>query len=95
MIVCAAIKVNVLTLDDRQVETIIYGRRHNDCFNVLKDLGIKKKISEVQGFIDTQGNFLDRKLAYKHAVECGQLSVSVMWHNSSKTNIELFSEDLY
>lgn len=96
MILCAAIKLKILTLDDREVETVICGRRHGDCFTLLKDFGIKKKISEVQGFIDTLGNFYNRKEALAHAIQCGQLPLEIIWRKTDDSDkAELYSEDLY
>ena len=95
MIICAAIKIQVEGLDH---ETIILCRRHGDGFKILKDLGYapKTKYKEIaQGFIDHNGKFLDRKEAYIHALECGQLSATT--RECKRTNREngLYSEDLY
>ncbi|HHC1760037.1 TPA: hypothetical protein ACN7E6_005248 [Klebsiella pneumoniae] len=51
-----------------------------------------KRESEVQGFIDQFGVFMDRKEALQVAREAGQLNIARIktWPDN-----ELFSEDLY
>lgn len=95
MIICAAIKIRAITLDGREVETVICGRRHGDCFCTIRDLGIKKKLSEVQGFINHNGVFLNREEAWEEAERCGQLSATTAWYKKDHGDVELFSEDLY
>lgn len=92
MIISAAIKV-ITTPNDK--ETVIVGLRHCDCYNTLANLGLKKIEDYLvidDGFIDHQGNFLNRRDAWKHACDCGQLPVNIVEYNISE---ELFSEDLY
>lgn len=92
MIVCAAIKIR---LTESENEVVITGLRHSDCFGTIKDLGLKQIENYFvidDGFIDHQGNFLNRRDAWKHARNCGQLPVNIVEHNISE---ELFSEDLY
>lgn len=95
MLLCAALLIQVEGLDH---ETIIPCRRHGDGFLILKDLGYdpktKYKILQ-QGFIDTTGRFLDRVEAYKHAIDCGQLSSSIVQSKEHCREVELYSEDLY
>lgn len=43
----------------------------------------------VQGFLDNEGNFLDRTEALHHALACGQIEKPKFQDN------ELFSEDLW
>ena len=96
MIVCAAYK---LTMNNAAgTEIIICGHRHHNCLATIAQLnsnwvGAKK----VDGFINHKGEFLDRKEAYRHAEECGQLSATNRWfHEDEKRgSIELYSEDLY
>ena len=95
MIICAAIKIQIEGLDH---ETIIPCRRHGDAFHILKDLGFtpKVKYKEIaQGFINHKGEFLDRKEAYIHALECGQLSATTRECKRTNRETELYSEDLY
>lgn len=95
MIICAAIKIQVEGLDH---ETIIPCHRHGDAFRILKDLGFtpKVKYKEItQGFINHNGEFLDRKEAFLHTLNCGQLSVSTRWYKDDDNQKELYSEDLY
>ena len=95
MIICAAIKIQIEGLDH---ETIIPCRRHGEGFKLIKDFGLKPRVGykEIeQGFIDHIGDFFDRKEAYKHAVDCGQLSATTREWKASQGEIELYSEDLY
>jgi hypothetical protein len=65
---------------------IYTGKRHCDCIRkVVEATGIKPA-GGVQGFVTDTGEFLDRKQAQKHALECGQLL---------KPKRILFSEDLW
>lgn len=92
MIISAAIKI-IIPPNDKEI--VITGLRHCNCYNTLANLGLKQ-IEDYfvidDGFIDHQGNFLDRRDAWKHACDCGQLPVNIVEHNISE---ELFSEDLY
>ena len=95
MIICAAIKIQIEGLSH---ETIVPCRRHGDGFKILKDLGLKPRVGYkeiAQGFIDQDGDFLNRKNAFKHAVDCGQLSATTREWKASQGEIELYSEDLY
>jgi hypothetical protein len=95
MIICAAIKIQVEGLDH---ETIIPCRRHGYGFKMLKDLGFKPRVGYkeiAQGFIDHDGDFLNRQDAFKHAIECGQLSATTREYKKTNGEIELYSEDLY
>ena len=89
-IICAAIKI---------VETgkVFYGHRHDQCLNYLngelswtmnrQEIG---KVEKVQGFVTTEGRFVDRKEGLKIALENDQVI--------DKTQIRgdnLYSEDLY
>lgn len=79
MIIAAAVKLD---------NTVYIGRRH--C-NILQSL-IKQNFnikSAPQGFITTDGVFLDRKQGAIHAISCGQIT---KLKYQSKT---LFSEDLW
>lgn len=95
MLLCAALLIQVEGLDHK---TIIPCRRHGDGFQILQDLGYgpktKYKILQ-QGFIDNDGNFLDRIEAYNYAKVCGQLSATIRWYKGDSNEVELDSEDLY
>ena len=74
MIICAAIKIQVEGLDH---ETIVHCHRHGDGFKILKDLGYapRTKYKEIaQGFITDEGEFVDRRAAFIHTCQCGQIS---------------------
>jgi hypothetical protein len=95
MIICAAVLIQVEGLDHT---TIICGRRHGNCFEILRDMKFAAKTGYkeiAQGFIDHEGNFLDRYEAYIAARACGQLSRTVLWHKEDHGEAELYSEDLY
>ena len=95
MLICAALLIQVEGLDHT---TILPCRRHGDGFEILHDLGYspktKYKIVE-QGFINHNGEFLDRHEAWEHAKMCGQLSQSTEWYKEDNRDYELYSEDLY
>ena len=92
MIICAAIKLKIA-----DTEQIVCGLRHSDCFKTIKQLNSSwANASKTQGFITHTGEFLDRGQAWKHAIECGQLSLSAHWlHKDNNWPAELVSEDLY
>ena len=95
MIICAAIKIQVEGLDH---ETIIPCRRHGDGYKLLKDLRYIPRVGYkelAQGFITDEGIFLDRRPAFIHACQCGQLSQTTKWHKQDNNENELYSEDLY
>ena len=95
MIICAAIKIQIEGLSH---ETIIPCRRHGDGFKILKDLGFKPRVEYkeiAQGFIDQDGEFLNRQEAFSHALDCGQLSATTRVCKRTNKEDELYSEDLY
>lgn len=93
-------KAAILQKDSR----IVYvGKRHGDVFNVMLDQGVKYKYC-TQGFVDAEGNFLDRYEAYIEALKCGQITEKVIDEEHLKIrehlgilhNLQiLISEDLY
>lgn len=95
MIICAALEIQVDGLDHI---TILPCWRHGKGFEILKDLGYaprtKYKVFR-QGFINHNGEFLDRKEALAHALEVGQLSATNRWYQKDHNIDELYSEDLY
>lgn len=95
MIVCAALEVQVEGLNHK---TILPCWRHGKGFEILKDLGYAPKTKykvEREGFINHKDEFLDRKEALKHALECGQLSATHRYYQEDHNINELYSEDLY
>ena len=89
-IICAAIKI---------VETgkVFYGHRHDQCLNSLNgELSWTmnrqeiSKVKKVQGFVTTEGRFVDRKEGLKIALENDQ----VIDKTQNRGN-DLYSEDLY
>lgn len=95
MIICAAIKIQVEGLDH---ETIIPCHRHGDGFKLLKDLRYIPRIGYKelgQGFINHEGEFLNRQEAFSHALDCGQLSATTRECKRVNRETELYSEDLY
>lgn len=89
-IICAAIQI---------VETgkVFYGHRHNHCFTAMNDylswtmnrqeIG---KVKSVQGFVTSNGRFVDRKEALIIALENDQVL-----DKSQIRGDNLYSEDLY
>jgi len=68
-------------------------RHHHIIRMIAKENGVGIKGPDVQGFLDHEGNFLDRRQAYIHAKECNQVLRKVdptVYDGSS-----LFSEDLW
>lgn len=84
LIVCAALKVN---------NRIICGFGHYDPImrqQILASEGNNFWHTAEQGFIDNQGNFLNRKEAYQIAKRNNQIKYRGIYRGD-----ELFSEDLY
>jgi len=100
-IICSAIHYdNGIVYEHKpdNIETgfVVCGRRHSDCVITVANL-LKKNLRhdtiisvkrEVQGFLTSRNRFLNRKEAWKFALEVGQIE-------SDKEEDELFSEDLY
>ncbi|HAU85344.1 MAG TPA: hypothetical protein DCW90_07540 [Lachnospiraceae bacterium] len=73
MIIAAAIKFYIEKTDQ---EVILCGLRHDSVFKQLKALGFepKKGYKELeQGFLTSDGKFLNREQAYYHALGCKQI----------------------
>ena len=78
MIICAALKIQVEGLDH---ETVLPCVRHSDGFKILEDLAYFPKTGYKvleQGFITHDKKFLNRKEAFEHASEIGQLSSALI-----------------
>lgn len=94
MIICAAIKIQMNNLSE---PTIVHCFRHAYGFKILHDLVPNRSVygKTIDGFVTHTGEFLDRKEALAHAIECGQLNQTVLWHKEDHNEDELYSEDLY
>lgn len=88
MITTAAIWIK---MKDSGQDLIIPCHRHGDGFYILKLFGYKPTDYTIvnQGFLDENHQFLNRVDAYRHAVNCNQISYSPVGLH------ELFSEDLW
>lgn len=78
------------------------GRHHNVLRALRKYFGSRTDASyerEVQGFITDRGEFLGRREAYAHAIECGQgtprRASMIALGSITYDGQELFSEDLW
>lgn len=94
MIICAAIQVTFQQAR-KTVTAVVPGCRHGDCWNLMATLGVPADRQETEGFLDSQGNFLDRFDAFDHALMCGQLSDTTHTAKAEKGERRLYSEDLY
>ena len=95
MIICAAVKIKYVDSKDNIQQLTICGHRHSNCFRIKHRLDNKHTQWSEEGFINHKGEFLDRKEALKHALECGQLSATTRQFKKDRNEDELFSEDLY
>lgn len=96
MIICATIHVH-FAREGKEVEAVIPGLRHADCWALMSTFGLPPKAEwqEVEGFIDHTGAFLDRSEAFRHALACGQLSDTTRTAKEDRSEHVLYSEDLY
>ena len=93
-ITCSAIWFNDGIKHNHQpfnIETgfVICGHRHHNCFMtayILNDNEKVKGLEEIQGFMTSENNFVDRKEGGQIAFKAGQ---------TSELKTRLFSEDLY
>lgn len=101
MIICAAIKLTTkCDMLYGNMELVICGHRHGDCYKTIAHLNdtwrkANGKDCITEGFINHKGEFLDRKEALAHALECGQLSETHKYYQEDHNINELYSEDLY
>jgi len=73
---------------------IYRGHRHIHCLDAMKDAGTKPQtIGDMgQGFITSQGRFVNRKEGYElQHIKAGISSASIVGYQAER----LFSEDLY
>ena len=91
MILCAAIKVTV----DGNKTVVVPGHRHPDCYALLSELQVDYSRGDlIEGFIDNNGNFMDRFGAFSHAVSCGQPSETTLTHKREYIEFQLYIEGL-
>ena len=96
MIICAAIKIKGTNSSAQDIDTVVCGLRHGDCFKTIRFLNLVHKREEIQGFINHKGDFLNRKEAFIHAQECGQINAhNRQYRKENHIPGELYSEDLY
>jgi hypothetical protein len=97
VIICAAIKLTKKAeMLNGDVDLIVCGHRHSNCFSVISELDPSwRRATKVQGFINHKGEFLDRKEAFKHVKEIGQCNATQQWYWEDHKQDELYSEDLY
>lgn len=91
LITHAAVKIYDLRQDK---EIVIPCHRHADAFLILKEFGYKRHVDfkELeQGFLDCNGNFLNRVAARSEAIIHDQYKPCYPDHDF----MELFSEDLW
>lgn len=72
MIIAAAVKFYI---ERTNQEVVLCGLRHDAPFKQLAALGFNSAeyIAGEEGFLTTNGEFLDREQAYYHALECKQI----------------------
>lgn len=96
MIVAAAIKFGDLVCH------VPKPGRHHNVLRAVKIFGPGSDASfesEVQGFLTDRGEFLGRRDAYKHALECGQgtprRAAAIALGQVVYDGMDLYSEDLW
>lgn len=94
MIICAAIKITFQRAG-KTLTAVIPGYRHSNCWELISAFGIPAEREEVEGFMTSQGAFLDRYDAFNHAMRCGQLSDTTRTAKAEKGERLLYSEDIY
>lgn len=93
MVICAALKVEI-HYSVVSEDFILPCHRHGDGYRFVESLQEPMSVIE-EGFMISNGSFLNRRDALKHALECGQLSQTVRWDKEDHNIDELYSEDLY
>jgi hypothetical protein len=79
MIVAAAIKKN---------DCVYTGMRH--CNIIHRFPYYFKTYNCIEGFITDKGKFLNRKLAAKHAINCGQVKKKLIMKNTGLDSSDLW-----
>lgn len=89
MIICTALRV-------KGSGAVLGGIRHGFIYSSLHDLRPEIGAASVEeGFLDNDGNFLNRFEAFKEALKCGQLSATTLICKQKSEETELYSEDLW
>lgn len=89
MIICAAIK-------DTRTGVVFGGIRHSDIYEALNKMGISLKDKEfIEGFLDSNNNFLTRVEAFQEVKKTGQISYTARMAKELERDNLLYSEDLY
>lgn len=93
MLICAALLVQTDEHDPNST-VVVPCHRHGDGYGMLHIFKVKAKVVK-EGFMNREGEFLDRYEAFEHALNCGQLPQSTRWYKEDNHECELYSEDLY
>lgn len=64
--------------------------RHHTIIHMLADNGVQTPVTGKQGFLTSEGEFVDRYEARKIALASGQVTEDKLHHH-----LQLFSEDLW
>jgi len=93
-IICSAIWYNDGKKHSHQpknIETgyVICGRRHHNCIGVAYVFGVKTLRIDIQGFLTSDDNFVNRKEAIPIALNAGQIT------KKESESESLDSEELY
>lgn len=89
LVVAAAIKFN--SKDGTVVCSVPRPGRHHNVIHACAGLGMKTPIIGTQGFLDADGQFLNRTEAMRRVIECKQ----PFKPSGSPDSLELFSEDVW
>lgn len=93
MIICAALLVENKATKEQMIMPCF---RHGNGFQMIQEFCLRDKWKVIeQGFITHKNIFLNRKEAYEHAFDCGQLSTANKWYKEDNREFELYSEYLY
>lgn len=89
MIICAALK-------DKNSKVVFGGVRHADICEALRKIGVSvKDMNFIEGFLDSNGNFLTRAEAFQEVKRTGQISYTARMLKERERDTLLYSEDLY
>ncbi len=91
---------SAIQLEDKSV---FRGKRHHNVIHLISTTApgyrdgekILKPVIGVQGFVDDKGNFLNRKEAAQHALECGQVETGKAKFQHIFNGETLYSEDVW
>ena len=83
------VELAAIQFPDGRVFSVSRPGRHNAVFAKLKELNIIPPKDHIQGFILSDGTFVDRAVAYGVAISAEQI------HSDKPRLEELFTEDLW